>query len=152
MKQQEVDMLDDEKLIWICVEPIVRRVRGKDPGIKSRVVMELSNGQRALFLFQVLYGHANHGVSPFFHQISYLMDTLDIWSALKSGIRYFDDAEMLGLIEKMEGTYYAVMDQNENTILIDELDRLYKKKVPETLKRIGLYIRSNLTEFMQVED
>ncbi len=66
MKRQEFNMLDDEKLIWICVEPIIRKVRGKDPGVKSQVIMQLNNGQRALFLFQVLYGHTNNGIPLIF--------------------------------------------------------------------------------------
>lgn len=147
MKQREFNMLDDEKLIWICVEPIVRKVRGKDPTIKSQVIMQLNNGHCSCFKYYM--GHANHGISQFFHQIAYL---LDIWSALKSGMKYFEDTEMLDLIGKMENAYYTAIDQNENTILLDELDRLYKEKVPATLKRIGLYIRSNPTEFIQFED
>ncbi|HWQ71980.1 MAG TPA: hypothetical protein VN370_06620 [Desulfitobacteriaceae bacterium] len=63
------------------------------------------NGQRALFLFQVLYGHANNGIPQFFTQVSYFADRLDIWAALKSRMKYFDDTEMLGLIEKMETAY-----------------------------------------------
>ena len=59
---QESSKLDDEALIWVCVEPIVQKVRGKDPVIKSQVVMQLNTGQRALFLFQVLHGHANNGI------------------------------------------------------------------------------------------
>lgn len=147
MKQQDFNMLDDEKLIWICVEPIVLKVRGKDPGIKSQVIMQLNNGQRALFLFQVLYGHANNGILQFFTQVSYLADRLDIWAALKSGMKYFSDTEMLGLIEKMETAYYEVTKQSENTILLDELERLYKERIPLTLKRIGSFIRNNPAEF-----
>ncbi|OPX87128.1 MAG: hypothetical protein A4E54_01791 [Pelotomaculum sp. PtaB.Bin117] len=65
MKRQELDMLDDEKTLWICVGPIIRKVRGKDLGKKSQAIMQLNNGQRALFLFQVLYGHANNGIAHF---------------------------------------------------------------------------------------
>jgi hypothetical protein len=65
----------------------------------------------------VLYGHTNNGIPQFFDQISYLADRLDIWSALKSGVKYFDDIEMLGLIEKMETAYYEVTKQSENTIV-----------------------------------
>jgi hypothetical protein len=53
----------------------------------------------------VLYGHANNGIPQFFTQVSYFADRLDIWAALKSRMKYFDDTEMLGLIEKMETAY-----------------------------------------------
>ena len=148
MNPQEFNILDDEKLIWICVEPIVQKVRGKDPAIKSQVIMQLNNGQRALFLFQVLYGHANNGIDQFFTQVSYLADRLDIWSALKSGMKYFNDTEMLSLIEKMEIAYYEAAKQSENTISRDELERLYVERIPFTLRRIGTFIRNNPAEFM----
>ena len=152
MKQQELDMLDDEKLIWICVEPTVQKVRGKEPGIKSKVIKKLNDGQRALFLFQVLYGHADQGISRFFLQISYLVETTDIWSALKSAMKYFDDTEMLGLIQKMEQAHHEVIRQNTNTISLDELDKQYKERIPATLKLIGSHIRNNPQVFMQFKD
>lgn len=152
MKQQEFNLLDDETLIWVCVEPIVQKARGKDPGIKSQIIKQLNPGQQALFLFQVLHGHANHGILPFFNQISYLADRLDIWSALKSGMNYFNDMDMLRLIEKMEIAYYETTKQSENTIVLDELGRLYRQRIPLTLKRIGSYIRENSAEFIQLED
>ena len=149
MNQQEFHMLDDENLIWIYVELIIRKVRGKAPATKSQIIMQLTNGQRALFLFQVLYGHANNGIPQFFAQISYLADRLDIWSALKSGMKYFNDIEMLSLIEKMETVYayYEVAQRREDRILLDELEKLYKERIPFTLKRIGSLIRSNPAEF-----
>lgn len=38
MKRKEADLLNNEKLIDY-VEPIVRKVRGKAPEIKSQVIM-----------------------------------------------------------------------------------------------------------------
>lgn len=152
MRQKDFNLLDDEKIIWICVEPIVQAVRGKHPQIKSQVIMQLNNGQRALFFFQVLYGHANHGISQFFHQISYLMDTVDIWSALKSGVKYFGDIEMLGLIEKMENAYYTEAKESGNTVFFEELDRLYKEMIPSTVKLVGSFIRNHPAEFIQFQD
>ena len=147
MEQQEFNILDDERLIWICVEPIIRKVRGKDPEIKSQVFMQLNNGQRALFVFQVLYGHAGNGILQFFAHIAYLADRLDIWAALKSGMNYFNDIEMLCLIEKMEAAYYSVTKQSENMISLSELEKSYKEGIPRTLKRVGSFIRNNPAEF-----
>ena len=151
MKQQELDMLDDEKLIWICVEPIVLRVRGKEPGVKSNIIKQLNDGQRALFLFQVLYGHANFGILQFFNQVSYLIETLDLWSALKSAVKYFDDAEMLVVICKMEQVYYEKMKQNKDILSLDDLDILYKERIPVTVALISSYIRNNPEIFLQTQ-
>jgi hypothetical protein len=152
MKQQEFNMLDDKELVWVCGEPIIQIVRGKDPEVKLQAYLRLNDGQRALLMFQVLYGHAKNGIGQFYHYISYLMEKLDFWSALKAGMKYFGDQAMLGLIVKMEETYYAMMKQTEGIVLPDELDTLYKKTIPTTLKLIGEYIRNNPYEFIQIEN
>lgn len=148
MRQQELNMLDDEQLIWKCVEPIIQKVRGRNPTIKSQVVMQLNNEQRALFVFQVLYGHANDGILSFFKQISYLADRLDIWDALKSAMEFFNDAEMLSIIKKMETAYYVTVEHRENTIPMDELDGLYAERIPFTLQQVGSFVRHNPAEYM----
>ncbi len=95
---------------------------------------------RALFLFQVLYGHEDGGISGFFRQISYLTGTLDVWPALKSAFRYFGDREMLSLVEKMETAYSNEMTSEA---VIAELDRLYAARISETARRIASRIREN---------
>jgi hypothetical protein len=152
MKLQEFQRLGDEELIRACVEPIIRKARGKDPETKAKVVAGLNSGQRALFFFQVLYGHAGNGIPQFFEQISYLADQLDLWAALKSGIRYFDDTEMLELLEQMETAYHEAAKQSETTIAPNELDRLYQQRIPFTLRKIGSFIRSHPEEFIQLEN
>jgi hypothetical protein len=94
----------------------------------------------------------DHGIPQFFDQISYLADSLDLWSALKSGMKYFNDTEMLDIIKKMETVYYEVTKQSGNIIVPDELEKLYKQRIPLTLKQIGLFIRNNPAEFIQFED
>jgi hypothetical protein len=142
-------MLEDDKLIWACVEPNILKVRGKDPNTKSNVFAQLSGGQRALFMFQVLYGHMHNGSSRFFDQISYLADHLDIWAALKLAMNYFGESDMAGLIEKMEKAYATKGIANE---MLSQLDALYQNAIPAALKRIGEYIRNHPAEFIKFED
>lgn len=152
MKPNDLAMLSDSELIWLCVEPTILKARGKSPEVKAQVLSQLSAGQRSLFLFQVLYGHAAHGIAQFFHYIGYLADSLDIWAALKAAVRYFEDTEMLMLIEKMEGAYLAMPAQPVNTALLDELDGAYRERISASLQRIGAYIRNHPTEFLQPKD
>lgn len=147
MKQHELFTYNDEKLVWLIVEPIIRKARAKDPSIKAQVYMSLKDGQRALFMFQVLYGHATNGIFQFFSHISYLTDRLDIWSALKSAMNYFSDTEMLSLIEKMENFYTVLLSQDMNKPELMELDNLYNEILPRSLKIIGIRIRNNPSEF-----
>lgn len=151
MNQNDLFTYDDEKLIWVFVEPIIRKVRGKDPRIKAQVYMTLKDGQRALFMFQVLYGHAANGISQFFLHVSYIAERLDIWSALKSAMNYFGDIEMLGFVEKIQTSYSTLSSYNMNTPLRNELDELYNEILPRTLKRISACIKNNPAEFSDTE-
>lgn len=152
MKRQEFYLFDDKELIWACVEPIIQIVRGKDLEVKSQTYIRLNDGQRALYMFQVLYGHTENGIGQFYQHIAYLMGKLDIWSALKSGMKYFGDHAMLGVIIRMEEAYFIMMKQQEGLVSIEELDALYKETVPATLELISKYIRSNPSEFILIED
>lgn len=136
MIQQELSEISDEKLIWLCVELIIKEVRGKDPETKSSVIADLNDGLRALFLFQTLYGHAAQGISRFFLQISYL--TFDIWAALKSSMSYFDVSEMLILITKMEQLYYSDLKKTPNLILLTSLTCNIKPEFPKPSDRLPL--------------
>ena len=93
MNQNELASIDDVAIIWKFAEPLIRDVRGKDPSTKKQGFVQLKEGQRALFMFQVLFGHAGNGTRAFFEYVSHLLGSLDVWSALTSAMKYFDDVE-----------------------------------------------------------
>jgi hypothetical protein len=153
MTQQEFGTLDDAALIWRCVEPSIREVRAKDPHTKSRAMQSLNGSQRALFLFQVLYGHAGNGAAAFFTQIAYLAETLDFFSALKSAMKFFNDEEMLRIVERLECVYRAAkQSQPVSPQELKDLDQLYLARIPDTLHRIAAYIRTHPAEFLSLEE
>lgn len=153
MTKQEFDTLDDAALIWRCVEPTILEVRGKDPKTKSRAMLQLNSSQRALFLFQVLFGHAGNGAAAFFTQIAYLAETLDFFSALKSAMTFFGDEEMLHIVGQFECAYCAVrQSQPVSAQELTELDQMYSARIPVTLHRIAIYIRNHPTEFLSIEE
>ncbi len=152
MTRNELSEINDEQLIWACAQPLIWQVRGKDPLTKARFMKTLSEAQRALFLFQVMYGHAHHGMALFFQQIAYIAESMDYWAALKSSMRYFDDTDMLNLIGKMEEAYHAQAKGIECGEQLNELDEKYGQRIPLTLERIGAYIRNNPAEFIKLED
>jgi hypothetical protein len=39
--------MDDKSLIWACVEPTIREIRGRDMSIKSEAHGRLNRGQQA---------------------------------------------------------------------------------------------------------
>ncbi len=150
MNLNEFSQLNDEQLIWACTQPLIWQVRGKDPLTKAQYMKTLSEAQRALFLFQVMYGHAHHGMALFFEQIAYIAESMDFWAALKASMRYFEDDEMLALIGKMESAYGAL--KQGNVVSPDELDEQYNQRITATLNIIGKSIRNNPTEYIEIEN
>lgn len=150
MNQNEINQLSDDQLIWACAQPLIWQVRGKDPLTKAGYMKTLSEAQRALFLFHVMFGHAHHGMALFFQQIAYIAESMDFWAALKASMRYFEDDEMLNLIGRMESAYSAL--KQGNVIPLEELDEQYNQRIASTLGLIGSYIRNNPAEFMGQED
>jgi len=105
MKRQMIDSLDDHALPWACIEPVIQQIRGKNFMMKSQVYIQLTTGQRALLMFQVLYGHTHNGIAEFYDHTSYFLAEPGIWDQFKDGMKYFGENTMLQLIEEMEEMY-----------------------------------------------
>ncbi|HEX3043526.1 MAG TPA: hypothetical protein VHY08_02125 [Bacillota bacterium] len=168
IKREVFNSLADDQLIWACIEPAIQPIRGRNFQVKSQIYSELTPGQRALLMFQVLYGHTRNGVAEFFDHTSYFLAEPGVWSEFKTGMRYFGDHAMLQLLEEIERLQPFIKkhqqpDSNEDfngmgrepgnssTILtaINQLDAKLQEIIPETLHRIGEYIRNNPGEFVQ---
>ena len=145
-------LLDDERLIWACVEPMIIKTRGRSGPEKLMAYGEMSDGQRALFIFQVLYGHMKHGINGFYDHISYLTSQMDIWSALKSGMRYFGLDEMADLIGKMEEVYVCRAEGRVDPVAAEDLDAIYRKLLPALVMSISERIRNHPEDFLRLED
>lgn len=91
IKRADFYSFNDNDLGWVCIEPIIQKIRGRELNIKSQVYAQLTRGQKALFMFWVLYGHSNNGIIQFYNEMDYLIKNVDIWSELKSASAYFDD-------------------------------------------------------------
>lgn len=112
MKQQVFGSLDDDSLIWACIEPTIQKIRGKDFSVKGNVYTELSVGQRALLMFQIIYGHTSNGITEFYCLVPYLPSGRGIWQELKKGMQYFGSYSMLKLLGEMERDYYALEEKS----------------------------------------
>lgn len=147
MESEEFKSLPDTDLIRHCVEPIINQTRAKDIRTKMNVYKNLPDAKRALFMFQVLYGHANNGMKEFFAQISYLANAMDIWPAFKSAFNYFGDEKMSCIIDNIQDAYYK--SKQDTDFSFDELDILYKEQIDKSVKLLADYIRNNLSLFME---
>lgn len=145
MELKEIKSLPDTELIWHCIEPIINQPRAKDIRTKMDVYKNLSESKRALFMFQVLYGHASNGMKEFFAQISYLAEVMDIWSAFKSAFNYLGDEKMSCIIDNIQDAYYK--SKQDINFSFHELDILYKDQIDKSIKLAADYIRNNLSLF-----
>ena len=152
MKRPDFELLNDEEVIWACVEPIMLRTGGKDPEKTAAELERMNDGQRALFLFQILYGHATQGILPLYAQVDHLMEKADVWSGIKAGMQYFGDLEMLNLVEAMEAGWYLIRNKPEELLFVEELEREYNETIPISVKLIASYVRSNASDFIEFEE
>lgn len=65
MKRTQFNSLDHITLAWKCIEPTIQQIRGKNLNVKSQVYAQLTQGQKALLMFWILYGHTRNGVARF---------------------------------------------------------------------------------------
>ena len=129
MKRNDFGALDGIPLIWACIEPTIQKIRGKNSTIKSDVYSQLTDGQQALLMFQILYGHTLHGVEDFFFYQSYMLSNKGTWSQMVNGMNYFGASDMVRF-----------------------LDELLHESLPATINLVGSYIHSNATQIVNFDD
>lgn len=168
VKQKDFEEWNDTLLIWKCIEPTILQIRGKNFTIKSEAYAHLTAGQRALLMFQMLYGHTSNGVEEFYSHQSYLLSNQGVWSQQKKGMQYFGDDDMVQLLEKMETVYQSLKTEefkesieqhnvpiigNDKGVELSEtmslLNKSLRDTLPLTIKRVTAYIRNNVDEFVQ---
>lgn len=169
INQEIFNSCDDEDLISQCMMPTILQIRGKDFETKNKVYTELNKGQKALMMFQVIFGHSRSGILEFFRIIPYLPSGKGIWQQLENAMVYFHDQTMYQLFQKLEEIYidlentsFAInsghMDifecldnKSELYQTIVQYNDLYIKNIPNTVKLIAQYIRSFPNEFVELK-
>lgn len=139
------DSLEENALIWACIHPLIHEIRGKDPIIKTEVYSSLTKGQRALLMFQILYGHTSDSTAEFFGMQD-MLSIKGIWGELQNSMRYFGDNQMLSLLQEMEEAYHS---GKTGSNMINSIDRKLHEIMPESIKVVCSYIRNNPGEFVR---
>lgn len=167
MRREELDALSDERLGWACMEPTFQLIRGKSPTIKSEVISTLTEGQRALCMFRVMYDHSCNSAGEFYAWLAYMQELPGYWSGVMEGLRFFGDHGMILLLQDTKGLLerrneelgqqwgdVAITDLDREPELLDMISGLFKRFqniAPESLKLIGDYIRTHPEEFVELE-
>ncbi|MFC9540709.1 hypothetical protein ACFTQ7_12575 [Lysinibacillus sp. NPDC056959] len=89
-----------------CFEPLIKiyKVRMSEETnicVKEHFYEELSEGQKALFMFNVYYTHISESLIEFYWWSAYFMAQPKSWAAIKACLNYFNDESFLLLLEKI---------------------------------------------------
>src|ERR1700748_91384 len=98
MSKQDFDLLTLTNLSQGCFEPLIKIFKNRVAEqtftvsqIKKKFYEQLTEGQRALFMFYAYYNHVSKSLIEFYWWSAYFMAQPRSWSAIKTGIKYFDD-------------------------------------------------------------
>ena len=155
-----------------CFDPLINiyKVRMSEEtqlGVKEHFYEELTEGQRALFMFNVYYTHINKSLIEFYWWSAYFMAQPKSWEAIKACFNYFDDEPFLLLLDKIEQelkrhnhpitieNFSITRDElNHNKELHASFESLYvmfENIYPTTIKKINNFIEENLQEFIHLK-
>lgn len=173
IKKQDIDFVGAD-LGEKCFEPLIKLYKKKVAEqtdfnqIKEQFYEELSEGQKALFMFYVYYHHVSKSLIEFYWWSAYLMAQPKSWSAIKAGFKYFKDESMHLLLEKIESELkrhhypetletFSIKreDLEQNKVLLASITSLYslfEQTSPLTIKKINNCIAKNLHEFVLIEE
>ncbi len=164
MKRQGFNSLDPAALARACIEPTLQQVHTINPTVKSQVLAQLTPGQRALFMFRVLYDHAGDSAADLYYWVSHLLGEAKTWSAIKAALRYFGDDAMPQLLEELEARHHQADAGRRDALPWDlendpelftsmsQLNATFHEIAPATFKLMGTYIRNNPGDFVLIED
>lgn len=160
INEENLDSLNNEELIQICMEDIIREIRGKNPEVKSEIYKQLTDGQKIAFAFKVMFDHSKT-VEEFYWYALYLMSELNAWPEMKSKAQLFGDTKLVAIYERIEialaeskrletdGNWKVTLSVVITNDLVNGIFNEYSRVSEESIELIGDYIRQNLYEFIQ---
>ncbi|MBO1515478.1 hypothetical protein [Metabacillus bambusae] len=175
MKRKDFDLLTSADLSKGCFEPLINIYKSRitekttfsNSQIQEHFYEQLTEGQRALFMFYAYYIHVSKSINEFYWWSAYFMAQPKSWSALKVGINYFQDESMLLLLEKVElelkrhnhpVTIEGFTVRREELELnkelyasIKSLHDMFYKTSSLTISNINKYIENNHLEFVEID-
>lgn len=106
--------LNSEQLSWLCVEPILIKVRGKDESTKAEAYNRLNDGQKAMFMFYAFHNHTK-SLAEFYWFASYFIGDLKGWPAVKKGVLFFQDDNLFQICNEIEQLLESAKRQPDGT-------------------------------------
>ncbi|WP_339300100.1 hypothetical protein MKY92_08080 [Paenibacillus sp. FSL R5-0623] len=90
-----------KQLSWLCIEPMLVSVRGRDMAAKTEIYRQLHEGQQALFLFYSYHNHTK-SLAEFYWFSAYNIIEIKSWNGIKKGMHFFHLDEMVTVLDQIE--------------------------------------------------
>lgn len=154
--------LNSSDLSWLCIQPMLLAVRGKDLQTKLEMYNQLTDAQKGLYLFYSFHNHAKT-VEEFYWFADYNIHELRSWKGIKTGVLYFHDVELASLLDDIERFLEQRTQSNKpvspsdlemDKQLLADVKTLHDKYVlysELTITRMNEWIRTRLSEFVENE-
>lgn len=174
IKKQDIDLITCPDLSQKCFEPLIDFYKSGISNetnftqFKEQFYEQLSDGQKALFIFHTYYSHASKSLIEFYWWSAYYYAQPKSWLALKASTSYFKDEPLLLLFEKIELALKQSNHPNtlqDFTVTREDLDKnielktsistlhvLFETTTPLTIRQINNNIEKNLHEFVEIID
>ncbi|MGF9697948.1 hypothetical protein [Paenibacillus sp. MABNR03] len=158
--------LGSTQLSWLCVQPMLISVRGKDVAAKTEMYRQLNEGQQALFLFYSYHNHTK-SLAEFYWFSAYNIIEMKSWSGIKNGMFYFNQDEMAALLNEIERVIteknrvgeewqeFSPTDLEQDPHLfqlIEDLFIRYRAKAQEVIARMNEKIQQNQEMYVEIKE
>lgn len=116
--------IHSKQLSWLCIEPMLVSVRGRDMAAKTEIYRQLHEGQQALFLFYSYHNHTK-SLAEFYWFSAYNIIEIKSWNGIKNGMRFFHLDEMVNVLDQIE---CLITDHNR-------VDEAWREVLPTDLEK-----------------
>lgn len=164
IKQED---LEKDNLSWLCIQPMLLSIRGRNLSAKSEMYNLLNEGQQALYLFYAFHNHS-HSISEFYWFTTYFMSDLKAWDGVKKGVRFFKGDELRSILEQWEHVIHqknkltdgswreaSPSDLDSDPELFEITDSIHKEYqviARDFIAGANEYIRNNKEDFFEMEE
>ncbi|GMK43583.1 hypothetical protein PghCCS26_07100 [Paenibacillus glycanilyticus] len=164
MSRKQFNELGDDELRRACIRPVADQIRGKSMAVKSEALARLNRPQKALFMFSAWYDHAKHSPMELYCWSAHVLSQPGYADGVWKALRFFGAETMHGILEELrllldlhavqqgralsEVTFKDLELDNKLRLKVEDCYRRFQAGVPDSLRRLALYIRAHADDFI----
>jgi hypothetical protein len=155
--------LTSPELSWLCLQPMLFAVRGKDLKAKREMYDRLNEGQQALYLFYSFHNHTQTA-AEFYWFAAYNIHELHVWKRIRQSVLYFQNSELAGLMEEMESVLVKAAERYkpaspsdleedpELNKVIMQLHHRYRGYAEQNIQQMNAWVLAHKDSFLEMKE